>query len=123
MMTNDEFRRFFFDCYAADDDGFDDEWFEAFFENAYSNGDPAWIDIDWDNETNSGNFASGDEEEMLYLFSDEGFVAYWTRSTFNGLQGPFETYDEAVVALGYDPASFPSDPPESDEDDLEDTDE
>jgi hypothetical protein len=74
------------------------------------------MDIEWDNENDSGNFAAGDESERIFSFSDEGFVTYWTQSTFNGVKGPFEKYDEAVEALGYDSASFPPPPPEPEED-------
>ena len=116
-MTHDDFRRVFFERYAEDDDTFDDDWFDAFFDNASMHGYPAWMDIDWDHETDCGNVASGDQSETLFSFSDAGFDAYWTRSTFNGLQGPFETYKEAVESLGYDPESFPPPQAEVEEED------
>jgi hypothetical protein len=115
-MSNDDFRRIFFERYAEQDETLDEGWFEAFFEEAFRSGHPAEMDIEWDNETDSGNFASGDESERIFSFSDEELVTYWTQSSFNGVQGPFEKYDEAVEALGYDSASFPPPPPEPEED-------
>lgn len=111
-MTADKFRKILFDRYAEQEDTFGDDWFESFFINAHERGDPAWIDLEWCNETDSGNFSSGDESEKFFKLSDNGFEAHWTESTFRGLQGPFEDYDEAVKSLGYDPATFPPNPPD-----------
>jgi hypothetical protein len=121
-MTNDEFRTAFFERYREDGDTCDDEWFDAFFEQALENGHPVDMDIEWENESDSGNFASGDESETLFSFTDSGFTCYWTQSTFSGSQGPFEKYDEAVLALGYDPAAFPPDPPEKEDEDADEDD-
>ena len=118
-MSSDNFRRIFFERYAEQNETLDEGWFEAFFENASLHGDPAWIDIDWDNQTDCGNVASGDESETIFSFSEAGFDAYWTRSTFKGLQGPFETYNEAVESLGYDPDSFPPPVTDVEEDEVD----
>lgn len=119
-MSQEDFQRVLFERYAEEDDTCDDEWFEAFFEKAHEYGDPAWIDVDWDRETDCGNSASGDESETLYSFRDGDFWAYWTRSTSNGLQGPFQTHHEAVESLGYEPGSFPPPEPDDEEDDEDD---
>ena len=111
-MAPEKFREVLFERFAEKGDVCDNDWFETFVKNAREHGDPAWLDIDWQNETDSGNFSSGDESELLLSLSDKNFEAYWTESTFNGIQGPFEHYDEAVKALGYDPASFPPPTPD-----------
>jgi hypothetical protein len=97
-------------AYAGNDEkptgGWEEECFEEYEGSA---------DLIWAHTTDSGNFASGDESEKIWELA-ELLNSYWTRSTSAGIQGPFETMDEAAKALGY--SSF-NDLPEEDTDDEE----
>ena len=104
-----------FDRYSEEGDAFDDDWFEAFFDRAREDSEPVMLFIEWDNETDSGNYSSGDEAETIWLLSDDGFRAFWAESTSRGVQGPFPEVEDAARALGYDPAQFPPPPPDEEE--------
>ena len=112
------FRKALFDRYSEEGDALDDDWFESLFTRCKDDCDPVPLDIYWDGETDSGNYASGDEAEIIWELSDGGFKAYWAESSTGGAQGPFGDVDGAVRALGYDPAEFPPEPPK-DEDEEE----
>ena len=111
-MVSEELRKTLFERYAQEGAVCDDDWFESFFESVRQRDDPMQFNIYWDNETDCGNFASGDEAEKIFDLSDNGFEVFWIESTFRGAQGPFEDLDGAVKALGYDPASFPPPTPD-----------
>ena len=115
-MTNDEFRQTFFDGYSEQGDDCDDTWFEAFFLKAVEEGDPADMELDWESDSEG---ADG-ETEKLYSFDDGDGLSFWTLAG-GEVQGPFETKNEAVDALGYDPDSFPPDSSEGEEDAEDDS--
>ncbi|MDB4271774.1 hypothetical protein N9134_01370 [Akkermansiaceae bacterium] len=109
-----DFEKLFFKKYATEGDVRNCDWFEEFFEKAYGNG---WINTDWSNETDSGNFVCGDDHEELLEF-DGDLAAYWVRTSCGGLEGPFAGMSEAILALGYDPKNWP--PPLQLPDELDD---
>lgn len=104
MSTREKNIKLLFERFGDEGKVLDDEWYEDFMDNAESFGN---FFIDWSNTTDSGNYSSGDEHEAIYTFNEEGLNLYWSRTSTGGFQGPFDNYDDAIIALGYDPKKFP----------------
>jgi len=114
MSTEEENIKLLFDRYSNKGDLLDDQWYEDFMDNAEKISNSFYID--WSNRTDSENYSNGDELESIYVLREEGLKLYWSRTSTGGFQGPFDNYDDAIIALGYDPEDFP---PSSEEDDDE----
>jgi hypothetical protein len=109
-----------FEKYAEEGEELSDEWLEDFFEKSLR-GHPYWTDIEWEHQTDSNNFQSGDEAEFIYRFGDPDISAFWVQSSTGGLLGPFPDHDSAARALGYESYNqLPEETnPYDDEDDCE----
>ena len=118
-MTNDEFRESFFEAYAEHGESSTDEWFEAFFNRAFNDGDPVELEIEWESHADTKKVPEGVDSEKLLSFDDGDGISYWTLSSLSGSQGPFERRKEAIEALGYDPDEFPPESAEAEDEDIE----
>lgn len=121
-MDREALARAIWEIHGDPDEPYDPDWIRhEFCEQALEHD---WILEEWRNETDSGNFACGDESERLFSMHEDGLSAYFIETSSGGFDGPFATYDEAVAALGYDPATFdPSEGMDEDEDEDEEEEE
>ena len=113
MSIKEKNIKLLFERFGDEGEVLDEEWYEDFMDNARSLSN--FFQIDWSNATDSGNYSSGDEHEAIYTLNEEGLNLFWSRTSTGGFQGPFDDYDDAIIALGYDPKNFP--PPTEDEED------
>lgn len=115
-MSNEEKNiKLLFERFSNEGDVLDDQWYEDLMNNPSSLGNV--FDIDWSNTTDSGNYSSGDEHEAIYTLNKDGLNLCWSQTSSGGFQCPFDHYDDAIIALGYDPKNFP---PPSNEEDVKD---
>lgn len=87
--------------FAGKDTPYSPDWPDLYFESRGRE-----LDILFSSETDSGNFASGDEAEKILSESAGGETFYWAATSSAGGMGPFATLEEAIRALGYDPETF-----------------
>jgi hypothetical protein len=88
-------------AFAANGEPFDEDWHHQYFEN-YSDD----LDVEYSGETNSDNYASGDESETIYSQKHQDEQFFWICTSSGGFQGPYNNIDQAISALGYDPEKF-----------------
>ncbi|MDF1853582.1 MAG: hypothetical protein P1U85_22290 [Verrucomicrobiales bacterium] len=101
MSEENQLLRRHHELFAEDGEPFSEDWAIDYFEK-YSDR----LDIEHSGETDSGNFASGDEAEYIYSQRHEDERFYWIVTSTGGPQGPFSELNAAISALGYDPKTF-----------------
>ena len=89
-----------FEIYGEEKDKFSDDWALNYFERSGVEDD---MNLEYRNETDSGNFSCGDEAELIYSQMIDDLKIYWIQTSSGGASGPFLKANEAIEALGYSP--------------------
>lgn len=92
-----------FEIYRNKKDVFSGDWVIDYFDRR---GATAEMDLEYSNETDSGNYSCGEEAEMIYSQMIDAQRIYWILTSTGGPRGPFLTADEAIEALGYYPRNL-----------------
>jgi hypothetical protein len=100
-MTNEEFRKAYFEQYADDGEVLSDEWFQSYFAEAED-----WMDVEPHGE---GAGRSTDDGYTVYSDQNSAIGGYWGTNSWGTVEGPFETVREVVAALGMDSDPFEDD--------------
>ena len=92
-----------FEIYRNKKDVLSGDWVIDYFDRR---GATAQMDLEYSNETDSGNYSCGDDAEMIYSQMIDEQKIYWIKTSTGGPSGPFLTADEAIKALGYYPRNL-----------------
>jgi hypothetical protein len=101
-LTQEELLKKHFATYSRRGQKFSEDWAYDYFDTKpYSK-----MDLEYSNETDSGNFACGDEAEYIYSQPLGRRSVYWAFTSSGGPSGPYLHVDEAIASLGYSPAKL-----------------
>jgi len=101
MDDDEKVMRRHHELFAGKDTPYSPDWAFLYFERRGRD-----MGVVYSGETDSENFASGDDAEKIFSESAGGETFYWAGSSTSGGMGPFATLEEAIRALGYDPETF-----------------
>ncbi len=101
-MTDEELLEQHFKAYRRKGQSYSEDWVSDYFNRRPYSG----MDIEYSNETDSGNFSCGDEAEIIYSQPVGNLTIYWVQTSTGGPSGPFRVINEAIEALGYSPRTL-----------------